>query len=73
LITASALQVGKIKNKVLKLTGETQVINIKIAKAKAAGKSTSDLESKLAEEQTKLTKNISTDVASKGEASKSVV
>ena len=28
--TADALQVGKIKNKVLKLTGEVQVLNIKV-------------------------------------------
>lgn len=27
---ADALQVGKIKNKVLKLTGEVQVLNIKV-------------------------------------------
>ena len=35
----------------LKLTGEVQVLNIKIAKAKAAGTDTSDLESDLAAEQ----------------------
>ncbi len=28
---ADALQVGKIKNKVLKLTGEVQVLNIKVS------------------------------------------
>ena len=48
---ADALQNGKIANKVLKLTGEVQVLNIKIAKAKAAGEDTSDLESSLADEQ----------------------
>ena len=48
---ADALQVGKIKNKVLKLTGEVQDINIKIAQAKAKGEDTSDLESSLATEQ----------------------
>ena len=48
---ADALQVGKIKNKVLKLTGEVQVLQIKIAKAKASGDDTSDLESDLADEQ----------------------
>ena len=48
---ADALQNGKIANKVLKLTGEVQVLNIKIAKAKAAGTDTSDLESDLAAEQ----------------------
>lgn len=30
-ILADALQVGKIKNKVLKLTGEVQVLNIKVS------------------------------------------
>lgn len=48
---ADALQVGKIKNKVLKLTGEVQGINIKIAQAKAKGEDTSDLEDSLAAEQ----------------------
>ena len=48
---ADALQNGKIKNKVLKLTGEVQDINIKIAQAKAKGEDTSDLESSLATEQ----------------------
>ncbi|EIN11746.1 hypothetical protein PUNSTDRAFT_131901 [Punctularia strigosozonata HHB-11173 SS5] len=69
---ADALQVGKIKNKVLKLTGEVQGINIKIAQAKAKGEDTSDLESSLSEEQTKLTTNIKTDVASAGQPSKGV-
>ncbi|OCB86514.1 hypothetical protein A7U60_g6409 [Sanghuangporus baumii] len=69
---ADALQVGKIKNKVLKLTGEVQVINIKIAQAQAAGEDTSDLESKLQDEQTKLNTNIATDEASAGQASKGV-
>ena len=48
---ADALQVGKIKNKVLKLTGEVQVLNIKLAQAKAKGSSTTSIESKLKEEQ----------------------
>ncbi|KAI0750050.1 hypothetical protein C8Q80DRAFT_1102193 [Daedaleopsis nitida] len=69
---ADALQVGKIKNKVLKLTGEVQVLQIKLAKAKAAGDDTSDMESKISEEQTKLTTNIATDKKSAGQASKSV-
>ncbi|KAJ7714129.1 hypothetical protein B0H16DRAFT_1896019 [Mycena metata] len=69
---AAALQVGKIKNKVLKLTGEVQQIKIKIAQAAAAGSSTSDLETSLATEQTKLTTNIALDVKSKGAASKGV-
>ncbi|OBZ72560.1 hypothetical protein A0H81_07413 [Grifola frondosa] len=70
---ATALQNGKIKNKVLKLTGEVQVLNIKIAKAQAAGEDTSDLESQLADEQTKLTTNIATDTKNVGAASKGVV
>jgi hypothetical protein len=69
---ADALQVGKIKNKVLKLTGEVQQIKIKIAQAAAAGKDTTDLEASLTEEQTKLTNNIATDVKSKGQASQGV-
>ena len=48
---ADALQNGKIANKVLKRTGEVQVLNIKIAKAKASGDDTADLESSLADEQ----------------------
>ena len=49
-LLATALQNGKIKNKVLKLTGEVQVLNIKIAQAKTAGKSTTSLASDLAAE-----------------------
>lgn len=49
--SADALQVGKIKNKVLKLTGEVQALNIQLAQAQAAGKDTSDIESKISEEQ----------------------
>lgn len=48
---ADALQNGKIQNKVLKLTGEVQVLKIKLAKAQAAGDDTSDIEDKIAEEQ----------------------
>ncbi|OSC98493.1 hypothetical protein PYCCODRAFT_1461288 [Trametes coccinea BRFM310] len=69
---ADALQNGKIKNKVLKLTGEVQALNIQIAQAKAAGKDTSDLESKVSEEQTKLSKNIDLDKAAAGQPSKGV-
>ncbi|KAI1792162.1 hypothetical protein LXA43DRAFT_888002 [Ganoderma leucocontextum] len=65
---ATALQNGKIANKVLKLTGEVQVLNIKIAKAQATGDDTSDLESSLADEQAKLTTNIATDTANAGAA-----
>jgi hypothetical protein len=67
--TADALQVGKIKNKVLKLTGITQKIKIQIAQAQADGDDTASLEKKLAEEQKKLTKNIQTDKDSAGEPS----
>ncbi|KAG8710951.1 hypothetical protein FRC11_003953, partial [Ceratobasidium sp. 423] len=49
---ATALQNGKIKNKVLKLTGEVQAIQIKIAQETAAGKDTTSDETKLKEEQT---------------------
>lgn len=70
---AKALQNGKIKNKVLKLTGIVQVSKIDLAKAKAAGKDTSSIEAKLEEEQTKLTKNIATDVAAAGQDSEGVV
>ncbi|KAF5370874.1 hypothetical protein D9758_002105 [Tetrapyrgos nigripes] len=67
-----ALQAGKIQNKVLKLTGLSQVLNIQIAQAKASGDDTSDLEEKLQEEQTKLNTNIATDQKSAGAASKGV-
>ncbi|KAF7291638.1 NAD(P)-binding protein [Mycena chlorophos] len=67
--TADALQVGKIQNKVLKLTGEVQQIQIKIAQAQANGEDTSSLKSDLAEEQAKLTTNIALDVANKGKTS----
>ncbi|KAJ7512816.1 hypothetical protein B0H11DRAFT_9291 [Mycena galericulata] len=70
--TAAALQVGKIKNKVLKLTGEVQQIKIKIAQAAAAGSDTSSLESELTTEQGKLTTNIALDVKSKGATSQGV-
>ncbi|KAJ7080966.1 hypothetical protein B0H15DRAFT_1025022 [Mycena belliarum] len=69
---ADTLQVGKIKNKVLKLTGEVQVLKIKIAQAAAAGKDTAALESKLVAEQKKLSNNIATDVKRAGDASKGV-
>ncbi|CAK5274515.1 unnamed protein product [Mycena citricolor] len=70
--TAAALQVGKIKNKVLKLTAEVTAIKIDLAQAQAAGKSTSSLQGQLTKEQTKLTKNISLDKGSAGKASQGV-
>ncbi|OSX66780.1 hypothetical protein POSPLADRAFT_1037719 [Postia placenta MAD-698-R-SB12] len=69
---ATALQNGKIKNKVLKLTGEVQALNIKIAVAQASGSDTSDLESQLATEQGKLTTNIATDTKNAGQTSQGV-
>ncbi|KAL1748595.1 hypothetical protein HDZ31DRAFT_29199, partial [Schizophyllum fasciatum] len=67
---ADALKVGKIKNKVLKLTGEVQAIKIKMAQADG---DTADLKKKLAEEQKKLDTNIATDKKSAGATSQSVV
>ncbi|KAG8946675.1 hypothetical protein FRC03_001319, partial [Tulasnella sp. 419] len=67
---ADELQNGKIKNKVLKLTGFKQVLNIKIAKGKAAGEDTSADEAKLAEEQGKLNNNIATDESNAGATSR---
>jgi len=67
-----ALEVGKIKNKVLKLTGEVQALNIKLAQQKAKGEDTSDTESSIQEEQTKLTTNIKLDQANAGKTSQGV-
>ena len=61
----TSLQNGKIKNKVLKLKLETLVLAIQGAQ----GDDTAD---KLAEEQTKLNKNISLDEAAAGQASAGV-
>ncbi|KAK6544483.1 hypothetical protein TWF694_001177 [Orbilia ellipsospora] len=70
---ADALQVGKIANKVLKLTGLAQVRQIAIAKTKAAGKTVSSSdEAALQDTLTKLAKNIATDKKNKGKASKAV-
>ncbi|KAF4122554.1 hypothetical protein GMORB2_7546 [Geosmithia morbida] len=60
-----ALQVGKIKNKVLKLQLEVLALQIEQAKGE-------DNAEKLEEEQTKLNKNIATDQESAGETSQSV-
>jgi len=56
-----ALNVGKIQNKVLKLTAEVLTLKIKAAQGGSSGD--------LAAEQTKLTTNIATDKASAGKAS----
>ncbi|QRV84644.1 hypothetical protein RhiJN_26709 [Ceratobasidium sp. AG-Ba] len=69
---ATALQNGKIKNKVFKLTAEVQALNIKIAQGKAAGKDVSSSETSLAAEQKKLNNNIATDKKNAGQASKGV-
>ncbi|WWC73078.1 uncharacterized protein I206_107043 [Kwoniella pini CBS 10737] len=63
---SNSLQVGKIKNKVLKLTGEIQALKIQAAQGE-------DNADKIVEEQIKLDKNIATDVASAGEASTAAV
>ncbi|KAB2576736.1 putative small secreted protein [Lasiodiplodia theobromae] len=60
-----ALQVGKIKNKVLKLQLEIMDLQIKQAKG-------DDQTEKIAEEQTKLQKNMQQDADAAGQASKSV-
>jgi len=62
---ATALQNGKIKNKVLKLTFEVTALQIQQAQGK-------DTAAKIAEEQKKLNTNIGLDVEAAGEASKTV-
>jgi len=62
---ADALQVGKIKNKVLKLTGEILGLQIEQAQGK-------DTASDIATETTKLNNNIQLDTANAGKASKGV-
>ncbi|KZP06916.1 hypothetical protein FIBSPDRAFT_818286 [Athelia psychrophila] len=62
---ATALQNGKIKNKVLKLTGEIQGLNIEAAQG-------SDEASAIATEQTKLTSNIALDTTASGQTSTGV-
>ncbi|RDW89039.1 hypothetical protein BP6252_01071 [Coleophoma cylindrospora] len=61
---ATALQNGKIQNKVLKLTAEVLGIQVKAAQGGSS--------SSLAAEQTKLTHNIALDAAAAGQASSSV-
>ncbi|KAK6499694.1 hypothetical protein TWF481_010055 [Arthrobotrys musiformis] len=68
-----ALQVGKIANKVLKLTGLSQVRQIAIAKKEAKGQAVSASErAALQDSLTKLAKNIETDKKNAGKASKAV-
>ncbi|KLO10409.1 hypothetical protein SCHPADRAFT_906917 [Schizopora paradoxa] len=63
---ADALNVGKIKNKVLKLSGEVLVLQIKQAQGDSSAASD------LATEQTKLTKDVAADVANAGKPSQSI-
>jgi len=63
---ADALNVGKIKNKVLKLSGEVLALQIKQAQGDASAADD------LATEQTKLTKDVGVDVQNAGKPSKSV-
>ncbi|KAI5459833.1 hypothetical protein BGZ63DRAFT_425783 [Mariannaea sp. PMI_226] len=60
-----ALQVGKIKNKVLKLQLEVLALQIKAAQGNGD-------QSKITEEQTKLNNNVALDKASAGDQSQSV-
>ncbi|KAK4038740.1 hypothetical protein C8A01DRAFT_37307 [Parachaetomium inaequale] len=60
-----ALQIGKIKNKVLKLQLQVMALQIEAAQGK-------DTAAKLAKEQKKLDNNIKQDEAAAGEASSSV-
>lgn len=62
---ADALQVGKIKNKVLKL--QLEVMDLMISQAQGE-----DNAAKIAEEQKKLDTNIATDKKSAGQTSQSV-
>ncbi|WVQ81093.1 hypothetical protein IAT38_003215 [Cryptococcus sp. DSM 104549] len=64
---ADSLQVGKIANKVLKLTGFQMVLSIQIAQGQT------DRQEKFDAEQAKLDKNIATDKASAGETSTAAV
>lgn len=63
---ADALQVGKIKNKVLKL--KLEVLGLQIDQAQSG----TDNTAKIAAEQKKLDTNIATDKKSAGQASQSV-
>ncbi|KAK4688363.1 hypothetical protein P7C73_g1759, partial [Tremellales sp. Uapishka_1] len=62
---ATALQNGKIKNKVLKLTGEIQGLNIQAAQG-------SDEASDIAAETTKLNSNVALDTKAAGQTSQSI-
>lgn len=63
---ADALNVGKIKNKVLKLSGEVLVLQIKQAQGDASAADD------LTTEQAKLTKDVAVDVTNAGKPSQSV-
>ncbi|ORY33150.1 hypothetical protein BCR39DRAFT_586707 [Naematelia encephala] len=63
--TATALQNGKIKNKVLKLTGEIQALSIQLAQGK-------NTQSDIDAEQTKLDSNVKLDTAAAGQSSQGI-
>ncbi|KAJ8077018.1 hypothetical protein AAF712_000566 [Marasmius tenuissimus] len=69
---ADALQVGKIQNKVLKLTCLKQARQIELAQAQADGEDTADVQAKLADTEKKLATNIATDKKSAGKTSQGV-
>ncbi|KAF8661658.1 hypothetical protein AX16_001270 [Volvariella volvacea WC 439] len=69
---ADALQVGKIKNKVLKHTIFLQIFNIRLARAQASGDDTSSIEADLADRRAKLATNTALDRENAGQASQAV-
>ncbi|PUU79938.1 hypothetical protein B9Z19DRAFT_1124364 [Tuber borchii] len=69
---AEALQCGKIKNKVLKLTGLAQIRRINLAQAQAASKDTASIQAALADTKKKLATNIAIDKGSAGQECQAV-
>ncbi|KAF5313533.1 hypothetical protein D9758_010240 [Tetrapyrgos nigripes] len=69
-----ALQAGKIQNKVLKLIGFNQVLNIQIAQAQAAGQASNvaTFQTRLQDGQNKLATNLAIDQQNAGKASKGI-
>ncbi|RPA82042.1 hypothetical protein BJ508DRAFT_305946 [Ascobolus immersus RN42] len=63
-----ALQCGKIKNKVLKLTGLAIVRRIDLAQRTAKGQDVTELRAQLDDTEKKLANNIKTDQASAGKS-----
>lgn len=62
-----ALQCGKIKNKVLKLTGLAIVRRIDVARREARGEDASGVREQLVDTEKKLASNVKTDQASSGQ------